>query len=88
MGVAVVGMKQSGVNPFQTGLGITLLINLLITFTIPGISIGGHLGGLIGGAACGFFLFGAGRTQMPDWIRIAGPTAVGIVAFLIAYGSI
>ena len=88
MGVAVVGMKQSGVNPFQTGLGITLLINLLITFTIPGISIGGHLGGLIGGAACGLFLFGPGRTQLPSWIRIAGPAAVGIVSFLLAYGSV
>jgi membrane associated rhomboid family serine protease len=45
MAAAAVGLQQRGVNPMKTGIGGTLILNLLITFTIPGISIGGHVGG-------------------------------------------
>ena len=88
MGLAAVGMRQGGINPPQTGLGITLLINLVITVTIPGISIGGHIGGLLGGAACGLVLIPPrGRTFAP-WVGYVAPIAVGVVAFLVAYGTV
>ncbi|MFM7409389.1 MAG: rhomboid family intramembrane serine protease [Actinomycetota bacterium] len=88
MGLAVVGMRQRGINPFQTGLGMTLLINLLITVTIPGISIGGHIGGLVGGAACGAVLIPPrGRTYAP-WVNFATPVAVAVVAFAIARATL
>jgi cytochrome c biogenesis protein CcdA len=35
------------------------VINLVLTFTIPGISIGGHLGGAVMGALCGFAMLPA-----------------------------
>ena len=35
------------------GVGALIAINLVFTFAIPGISIGGHLGGLAGGLVCG-----------------------------------
>ncbi|MFY8238363.1 MAG: rhomboid family intramembrane serine protease, partial [Ilumatobacteraceae bacterium] len=54
MAAASVGLQQRGVNPLKTGIGATLILNLLITFTIPGISIGGHLGGALMGAAAGY----------------------------------
>ena len=53
MGAAVVVMRNRGVNPMESGLGLWIGLNLLITFTIPNISIGGHIGGLIGGALRG-----------------------------------
>lgn len=88
MGLAAVGMRQRGINPFRTGLGMTLLINLVITVTIPGISIGGHVGGLIGGAACGTVLIPPrGRTYAP-WMNYAAPLAIGIAAFFIAYATL
>ena len=36
MGAAFVGLRNRGVNPFTTGLGTTLLLNLFLTFTDPG----------------------------------------------------
>jgi len=56
MGAAVAAMRSRGINPFATGLGATIMLNLLITFSIPGISIGGHVGGLIGGFVAGWLL--------------------------------
>ncbi len=88
MGLAVVGMRQRGINPFQTGLGMTLLINLLITVTIPGISIGGHIGGLVGGAACGAVLIPPRGRTYAAWVNYATPIAVALAAFAIARATL
>ena len=56
MGAAVVTLRARGMDPFAGGIGGLLALNLLITFVIPGISIGGHVGGLIGGVLSGWLL--------------------------------
>ncbi len=45
MAAASVGLWRRGVNPLTTDIGRVLLLNLVLTFAIRGISIGGHLGG-------------------------------------------
>jgi membrane associated rhomboid family serine protease len=62
VGAAAIGLHRRGVNIFSTGIGMMLVINLVLTFAIPGISIGGHLGGLAGGAAVGAVYFSGGRS--------------------------
>jgi membrane associated rhomboid family serine protease len=57
MGAAIIGMRARGVDPMQSGLGTTLLLNLAITLVIPGISIGGHIGGLVAGGIVGYLMF-------------------------------
>jgi hypothetical protein len=40
-------------------VGTLLVVNLVLTFAIPGISIGGHLGGLAAGTTVGALMTGA-----------------------------
>lgn len=82
MAAAAVGLQQRGVNPFRTGIGTVLALNLLITFTIPGISIGGHLGGALAGAACALFVLDPSRRH-PAWWGVTAPVIVSLVAVMI-----
>jgi membrane associated rhomboid family serine protease len=49
LGALVILFRNRGISVWQSGLGITILINAVITVAIPGISWGGHLGGFVGG---------------------------------------
>lgn len=73
MAAAIVGMRHEGLNPLQNGLGITFAINLVITLTIPGISIGGHFGGAIAGAICGAVVLAPNSWRLPKWLGIVVP---------------
>jgi membrane associated rhomboid family serine protease len=71
-----------------SALGV-IVLNLVFTFSIANISIGGHIGGLIGGAACAFGLsrFGRahiayGRAGVVGYATIIG---VGVASVLLAY---
>jgi membrane associated rhomboid family serine protease len=53
--------RAAGIDPFRSGIALTIGINLLITFGLPRISKGGHLGGLLGGAIIAWLLVEAPR---------------------------
>jgi membrane associated rhomboid family serine protease len=61
-----------------SGLIPVLVINLVITFGVPGISIAGHIGGLITGAAVGY-----GISHAPQGRRSQIQAAVIVGAFVI-----
>ena len=73
MAAAIVGMRHEGLNPMRSGLGITFVINLVITLTIPGISIGGHFGGAAIGAICGAVVLAPTSWRLPKWLGIVLP---------------
>ena len=87
MAAASVGLQQRGVNPLKTGIGATLILNLLITFTIPGISIGGHLGGALMGAAAGYAMLEPRWNRSNPWIGWVAPI-LGMVLSLVAVASL
>lgn len=82
MGAAAVGLHRRGVNIFQTGIGATLVINLMLTFAIPGVSIGGHLGGIAAGALLGLVLLAPQRSGVPEWATYAAPIALAVGSVL------
>lgn len=56
--------RGRGMNTLASEIGFLIVINLLFTFSIPGISIGGHLGGLVGGAICALAIIAGDRGKL------------------------
>jgi membrane associated rhomboid family serine protease len=82
MGSGLLVMRARGVSPMESGLGLWLALNLVITFTFPNISIGGHLGGLAGGLLSTFLL-----ADLPERMRTPRAVSIGLCA-AIAVGSV
>ena len=86
MGAAVAVFRARGVNVMDSGLGTTILLNLALTFAVPGISIGGHVGGLVAGYVAGEMLMSVGPRYLKNPNLAVGSVAVLGVA--LAVGSI
>jgi membrane associated rhomboid family serine protease len=71
-----------------SALGV-IVINLVLTFSIASISIGGHIGGLLGGAIAtlGLSRFGRGHAAYgrAGGLGVATIVAVGVASMAIAY---
>lgn len=79
MGAAVAAQRARGINPWQSGLGGLIAVNLLITFLVPGISIGGHVGGLLGGMVAGYLIF-----RLDERVRSPLPAVLACGAMSVA----
>jgi len=85
MGAAMAGLRHRGVNPWRTDIGSLVLLNLVITFMIPGISVGGHVGGLLAGLGAARLLFVERSRARSATIAVVVSSAVMIgVAMLLA----
>jgi membrane associated rhomboid family serine protease len=79
-GVLIVAARANRIDVLRSGIVTWLVLDLVFTFAVPGISIGAHIGGLIGGAVAGILML-----EVPRRLRSAsgGPnTAVGVVLTL------
>jgi membrane associated rhomboid family serine protease len=83
-GAAVIVARHRGLSLMESGLGLWLGLNLLLTFTIPNISIGGHIGGLIGGFLAAGILFEGDRFRLPRYVPDIACAAVGVAAVAIS----
>jgi membrane associated rhomboid family serine protease len=82
MSAAVIVMRNRGISPWESGLGLWIGLNLLLTFTIPNISIGGHIGGLIGGALAALVLF-----DLRDAVRVP-QMAVNLICLALGVAAV
>jgi membrane associated rhomboid family serine protease len=80
MGAAFVLQRLRGVDPMASGIGPVILLNLAITFVIPGISIGGHLGGLVGGAATAYLMDQVSRRRAGVVLPVLVSAGVAVLA--------
>jgi membrane associated rhomboid family serine protease len=79
-----------GLGHIASEIGVIIGINLLLTFTISGISIGGHLGGLIGGGICGMLVIAGERGYLGSNARIieyGGMILIGVLSVVFAISA-
>jgi hypothetical protein len=67
-------------NPMQTGLGAVIILNLVLSFLIPNVSIGGHLGGLVGGTLVALALEYVPAIRRSPNLAYAGCVLISAVA--------
>lgn len=84
MGVTVVQARR-GRSPIESSVGGLLVVNLVITFALPGIAIGAHLGGLVAGALGGLLVRFVGEEA--DLLRVVMTTAIAAILALALYGA-
>jgi membrane associated rhomboid family serine protease len=82
-GAAVVEMRSRGINPMDSGIPALILINLVLSVALPGISIGAHIGGLIGGALAALAL-GLGERRRSNLLGFACCGLLGVAAVVAA----
>ena len=84
MGAFLVLLRRRGVDPWATAEGSTVgalvLLNLVLTFAVPTISVGGHVGGLLGGAAAALLV----RAERPGGPRDTVRTVLLATTLLVA----
>jgi membrane associated rhomboid family serine protease len=84
LGALIVVAYYRGISIWQSGLGLTLVINIVFSLSISGISIGGHLGGVVGGAICGYLIVQLGERRRMPAAAIAGCLAVAAISAVAA----
>ena len=81
LGALIVVARARGIPIWQSGLGITLLINIVFSLSVHGISIGGHLGGVVGGLITGALIVELAERRDNQPLALLGCLAVAAISF-------
>ncbi len=83
----IVVARERNIDLMRSRLLPILGLNLLITLTIPGISIGGHLGGLVAGGVAGLVFIEGGKRlgSQASTLTTVAVSALGVGLAVVAY---
>jgi len=91
LGALIVVAHARRISIWQSGLGLTLLINIIFTLSVKDISIGGHLGGLVAGLITGELIVELGERRRMEGVALLGCALLALVnvvaAIAVAGGS-
>lgn len=79
-GALIVVARARGISIWQSGLGLVLILNLLLSVTARGISLGGHLGGFVTGLITGWLIVQVGARRRMSTPALAACLLVGVAA--------
>jgi membrane associated rhomboid family serine protease len=84
MAAAFVMARRRGVEDLASQIGLFVVINLVFTFSVSGISVGGHIGGLIGGGIAALIVawFERGHARRPLAVELGLLGAIGAGLFV------
>ncbi len=84
MGAHLMASRAVGGRARDSGVSGLLMLNLVTTFLVPNISIGGHIGGLAGGLVASWVLLAPDRKgRVPPWLAsLAGLGLTGLFFFV------
>lgn len=81
--------RGRGVDALASAVGIVLLLNLALSFGVPGISIGAHLGGLVAGFLCALLILAGERGYLGERhfpAEMVAMTGLAILSIVLALG--
>jgi membrane associated rhomboid family serine protease len=81
MGMTVIHQRARGIDVWQSGIGGLIVINLVLSVSLSGISLGGHVGGLLGGLGAAAVLDQTARRGLPRAAGLAVTALLGVVLF-------
>jgi membrane associated rhomboid family serine protease len=84
LGALIVVARARGISIWQSGLGLTLGINVVFSLSVPGIAIGGHIGGLVGGLITGWLIVELAERRRMQSAALLGCVVVGVISVVAA----
>jgi membrane associated rhomboid family serine protease len=81
MGAAAVELRSRRMSVMESGIGGLIVINLILSFTLSGISVGAHIGGLIGGTLAGLAIRTADDRHR-SWLGLAACVALSAASIV------
>jgi membrane associated rhomboid family serine protease len=81
-GALIVVARARGISIWQSGLGPVLILNLIFSLSIRGISIGAHIAGLVAGLIAGWLIVELGERRNMNSVALAACVVIGVASVI------